>query len=263
MLNSWTHEWSWLDFRKQHSKLTEQEAKAKFLLEQQKYEADMHTLYMQSINGPAGGGAASGAPGYLFESDFSDAKVVEFYAGEPYRWRTTLGPVSPLDLNVAISDGWQSTPDNVGIGGDPTPALAIIIPEGSDTNFNQNLQRASLSQGYWLSENFGLNSYADLYMSFDYYIDVFNTDATIYNLSILRFAEGAISPNANATLLPARGEWATVKLKVSSLSSVPPTATQKAMNFSFAMYGTYSSPKWRAGDIVAVKDWKFDYNPIT
>ena len=57
MLNSWTHEWSWLDFRKQHFKLTEQEARTKFLLEQQKYEADMHTLYMQSINGPAGGGA--------------------------------------------------------------------------------------------------------------------------------------------------------------------------------------------------------------
>jgi len=125
MLNSWTHEWSWLDFRKQHSKLTEQEAKAKFLLEQQKYEADMHTLYMQSINGPAGGGAAStggGDPIIQFRYDTGKAIYTTdstgYYGGvldtANFDTRYPSEPTNRLIVfgtrGNSFNDGWAKDP---------------------------------------------------------------------------------------------------------------------------------------------------------
>ena len=60
MINLWTQEWGWSDWRAQHSHLNDKEAKTLYLMEQAMYQ-DMHTQHIiNNINAPAGGGAVSG-----------------------------------------------------------------------------------------------------------------------------------------------------------------------------------------------------------
>ena len=113
MINLWTQEWGWSDWRAHHSHLNDKEAKTLYLMEQAMYQ-DMHTQHViNNINAPAGGGALTSAENtqnYIIRIDTSRAGILNI----------NDSPTGLTGNSLQIMLAWPAYgPDYESAGGNP------------------------------------------------------------------------------------------------------------------------------------------------